>query len=434
MNLIEIYQFECSGDPQEAAEQLCQEQSTAQWKRLGVDEDFRPKHGAKIIDLVVTPANAGVQSYIVKIAHPIINFGAKIPNLLTAVAGEGAFFSPNIKTIKLIDLEFPEEYLAQFQGPQFGIAGIRDLLNIHDRPIFLGVVKPNIGLSPADFAELAYQSWLGGLDAPKDDEMLADVEYSPFSERMEILGKLRKKAEAETGEKKMFIANITDEVDCLQELHDVAVKNGINAVMLNAWCVGLSAARCLRKKSRVPLVSHFDFVAAFSRVPNFGVSQLVAIKLQRLAGFDVMILPGMGVRMQTTEEELRANIQACVGPMGNIKPALPVPGGSDWAGTVPVLYKKMQGYSPSPLVGEGLRPLAEGGGEGRSPQGCSPQGWRAIDFGMVPGRGVFNHPSGPKAGAKSFRQAWEAIAQKIPIEEQKRKCPELAAAYQKFQV
>lgn len=406
-HIIETYQFECLGDPQEAAEYLCQEQSTAQWRRPGVEEDFRPRHGAKILDLVVTPAEsanvipakAGISSLChVRIAHPIINFGPKLPNLLTAVAGEGAFYSPGIRMIKLLDLEFPEEYLAQFEGPQFGIQGIRELLNVHDRPIFLGVVKPNIGLAPTDFAELAYQSWLGGLDAPKDDEMLADVAYSPFAERTKILGKLRKKAEAETGEKKMFIANITDEVDQLQILHDVAVKNGINAVMLSGWCVGLSAARCLRKKAKVPLVCHFDFVAAFSRIPNFGISQALATKLQRIAGFDFILFPGVGARMQTTEEELQANVWACVEPLCNIKPALPVPGGSDWAGTVPILYERL----------------------------------KTIDFGMAPGRGVFNHPSGPKAGAKSMRQAWEAIAKRIPLATQKSRCPELTEAYRFF--
>ncbi len=36
-----VYRFECMGDPWTAAAHLCQEQSTAQWKRVGVDEDLR---------------------------------------------------------------------------------------------------------------------------------------------------------------------------------------------------------------------------------------------------------------------------------------------------------------------------------------------------------------------------------------------------------
>ena len=53
---------------------------------------------------------------------------------------------------------------------------IRKILGVNDRPVFMGVVKPNIGLPPADFAKLAYESWLGGLDIAKDDEMQADTD------------------------------------------------------------------------------------------------------------------------------------------------------------------------------------------------------------------------------------------------------------------
>ena len=43
------YCFESVIDPEEAAAHLCQEQSTAQWQRVGVDEDLRDRFGAKVI-------------------------------------------------------------------------------------------------------------------------------------------------------------------------------------------------------------------------------------------------------------------------------------------------------------------------------------------------------------------------------------------------
>ena len=373
--ILATYRFESEIDPEKAAEHLAMEQSTAQWKRPGVDEDFRPQHGAKIADLKILEKTAGRFVCDVQIAHPHINFGPKIPNLLTALCGEGAFYSPGITTIKLCDIDFPENYLREFEGPQFGIIGLRDFLGIYERPFFFGVVKPNVGLPPKDFAELAYQSWLGGLDAPKDDEMLADTGYSPLAERMRLVGALRKKAEKETGEKKMFVANITDEADRLVSLYNVATENGANCVMLNSWALGLSACRMVRKLSKVPMLAHFDFIAAFTRVPNFGMSTALATKLQRLAGFDVILFPGFGARMRTTEEEVLANVRACLDPMGRIKPALPVPGGSDVPENLARLYATL----------------------------------KTVDFGVVPGRAVFNHPQGPKAGAVAFREAWEKI-------------------------
>jgi ribulose-bisphosphate carboxylase large chain len=54
------------------------------------------------------------------------------------------------------------------------------------------------------------------------------------------------------------------------------------------------------------------------------------------------------------------------------------------------------------------------------------------DFGFVPGRGVFSHPLGPRGGAASLRQAWEAIAAGIPLNAHAAQHPELAAAIEAF--
>ncbi len=404
------YYFECIGDPEASAAHLCSEQSTAQWKRVDVDEDFRTEFGAKVIDLKIHkklddisyPVQHNSEGDIfachAKIAYPHKNFGPKIPNLMSAVCGEGTFFTPGIPVIKLLNIHFPESYLAAFDGPKFGISGIREMLNVYDRPIFFGVIKPNIGLSPEPFAEIGYQGWLGGLDIAKDDEMLADASWSSVKRRSELLGAARKKAEVKTGTSKIYLANITDEVDRLVELHDIAVENGANALLLNTMPIGLSAIRMLRKHNKVPIIAHFPFIAAFSRLEKYGVHSKVITKLQRLVGYDAVIMPGFGPRMMTTEEEVKANVEACLEDMGHIKPVLPVPGGSDWAGTLKRVYEK---------VG-------------------------SVDFGFVPGRGVFGHPMGPAAGAKSINQAWEAISKKIPLEEYASTNPELKSAIETF--
>ncbi len=344
--LVFDYRFETAIEPEEAAAHLCQEQSTAQWKRVGVEEDLRERFGAKVIDLQVerrqeapslpsaTAREGAVDVCRVKIAHPHGNFGPKLPNILTAACGEGAFFSPGISAIKLLDVGFPDAFLENFQGPQFGVAGLRRMLHVYDRPLFFGVIKPNIGLPPEPFAELAYQAWLGGLDIAKDDEMLCDVDWSPLRKRARLLGAARLKSEQETGEKKIYLANITDEVDRLIELHDIAVEAGANAVMVNGMTTGLSAVRMLRKHTRVPLVGHFDFIAPFTQIPFYGVHSKLITKLQRLGGFDAIIMPGFGDRMKTPDNEVLENVRECFKPMGHIKDTLPVPAGSQWAGSI----------------------------------------------------------------------------------------------------
>jgi len=101
----------------------------------------------------------------------------------------------------------------------------------------------------------------------------------------------------------------------------------------------------------------------------------------------------VGSRMMTPEEEVKDNISECLQEFGHIRRSLPVPGGSDSALTLETVYRK---------VG-------------------------SVDFGFVPGRGIFGHPLGPKAGATSIRQAWEAIAQGTSLEAYAVGRPELQA-------
>jgi ribulose-bisphosphate carboxylase large chain len=394
------YLFETDQDPRLAAAALCSEQSTAQWKRPGREEDFRPRFGAKVVELKKVPSPLSLvlglgtkdqgpatkDYYEVIIAHPHRNFGPRIPNLLSAAAGEGPFYCPGIQTIKWLDLDLPVGFLQSFDGPQFGLKGLREQLKVFERPFWIGVVKPNIGLAPKEFAEIAYQSWLGGLDIAKDDEMLGDMDWSPLSERAAAAAG-EAKAEEETGHSKMYLASITDEVDQLSRLHDQALKGGANAVMVNGIFTGFSALRVLRRHSQLPIMSHFTGTAAFSRHPDFGISSLVATKIQRLAGADMIGLAGFGERMKCPDQEVLDNIRACIEPWGPIAPALPIPGGSDWAGTLPKVYGK---------IGH-------------------------VDFGFISGRGIFGHPQGPEAGAKSLHEAWEATQKNIPLSDYAKK-------------
>lgn len=364
-----VYDFTPTIDPRKAAAELCAEQSTAMWRRTHVHEDWREVYGAKVIEL----APQGDDRWRLVIAHPHRNFGARLPNLLVAAAGEGTFYAPGIASIKLIDIQFSDSYLAHFAGPQFGIAGVRELLDAYDRPLFVGVVKPNLGLSPTDFAQLAYEGWCGGLDMCKDDEMQADVEWSPLVERVRAVTAARRRAESETGTRKAFIANITDEVDRMPQLCREVTAAGASMVMINPMWAGISALRMLRAVSEVPLMGHFAGIAAVSRPPHFGVSSAVLTTLMRIAGADLIGIAGFGERMQTTPDEVLANIAACLKPLGPIVPALPVPGGSTTAASMGEMAQRI-GHT---------------------------------DFAFIAGRGIFAHPEGPRAGAQTLREAWK---------------------------
>ena len=56
----------------------------------------------------------------------------------------------------------------------------------------------------------------------------------------------------------------------------------------------------------------------------------------------------------------------------------------------------------------------------------------SIDFGIVPGPGVFEHPVGPRAGATTLLQGWEAFQKKVTLEEYSQNHPELKSAIASF--
>jgi ribulose-bisphosphate carboxylase large chain len=174
-------------------------------------------------------------------------------------------------------------------------------------------------------------------------------------------------------------------------------------LMMNAMCTGLSAARMVRKHTEVPLVAHFDCVAPFTKSPYYGLHSRVITKLQRLAGFDAIIFAGMGARMKNYRNAVVDDVKACRDSLCltpadqtecSVKPALPVPAGSQWAGSLEPLFRDIG----------------------------------STDFAIVPGRAVFGHPGGPKAGAVSLHQGWESIKAGVSLEEYAREHQELAAA------
>lgn len=408
--LICDYFFETTAEPKISAASICQEMSTAQWKRPNVAEDLRKDFAAKVVHLEVLkhsdkPLYAfpwSQQSQTVQckmtIAYPHIHFADSIPNMLSALAGEGAFYAPKISCLRLLDIRFPEIWLHSFKGPQFGLAGLRELAQVFDRPFFIGVVKPNLGLSPKDFAQIAGEAWSGGLDIAKDDEMLVSPVYSPLKQRIQACAQTATQIKNKTGKPCLMLANISDEIDRLPERYHEAKSAGAHAVMLNPFFTGFSSVRSVREKSDLPIMGHFTGMALYDRIPHFGIEGKVLVKLQRILGCDMIGLPGFGSRMHNTERTVLENIKACLMPLGKIKPSLPIPGGSDWAGTLPSLYENI-GHT---------------------------------DFGFISGRGVFGHPDGPESGAKSLVEAWDCIQKSLSLADGAKTRPALAKALEAF--
>jgi len=416
--VIATYYLETPMDVNEAAEALAAEQSTGTWQRVSYESDeLREKYAAKVLDVKILdkevtepslPSAIKMEEFagpkgdvkysaaILKIAFPHIDFGAKLPNLFTAVAGN-VFEMAAFTAIKLIDLEFSDSYVKEFTGPRYGIKGTRDIVGVYDRPLVGAIIKPCVGLSPDDLAQLAYEGAKGGLDFIKDDELIADTDYSTLKERSAKVMAALKRAEEETGEKTMYAFNLTDRVDKIKDLHDIVVENGANCVMINVATAGLSAMRVLAEYSKVPIHCHRDFAPAWSRSQYVGISAQLLTKIFRLGGADQIHVGAIAGKLYEDDDDVLDSIKECTSDW-TIEKALPVSSGGQWAGKTPINYKK---------IGN-------------------------ADFLHLSGGGIYAHPDGAEAGARSVRQAWEATLKDIRLEDYASEKPELASAIKHF--
>ena len=96
---------------------------------------------------------------VIKISYPLNLFEKNsVPEILSSIGGN-IFGMKSIKGLLWKDVTFPEKMLKSFKGPRFGIPGVRKRLGIKSRPLVGTIVKPKVGLTSSQHAEVAYKSW-----------------------------------------------------------------------------------------------------------------------------------------------------------------------------------------------------------------------------------------------------------------------------------
>ena len=161
---------------------------------------------------------------IVRIAYPEKLFEKNnMSGILSSIAGN-IFGMKEAEKLKLQDITFPESIVKSFPGPKYGIKGVRKITKVKNRPLIGTIVKPKVGLTEKQHAKVAYESWAGGLDVVKDDENLTSMEFNNFYKRIKLTLKARNKAEKETGEKKIYLPNITAEYEEMKKRAEYVKK------------------------------------------------------------------------------------------------------------------------------------------------------------------------------------------------------------------
>jgi ribulose-bisphosphate carboxylase large chain len=384
----------------QAAEHIAAESSIGTWVEVKTMKPRIRELGAKVFD---------IKGNCIKIAYPLDLFeSGNMPQILSSIAGN-IFGMKVVNNLRLEDIHWPYEIIKSFKGPLFGIQGIRKLLKIPKRPLCGTIIKPKIGLNEEEHAEVAYEAWIGGIDIVKDDENLSNQKFNNFAKRVIETLKMRDKAEKETGEKKIYMPNITAESDAMLERANFVKEAGGEYVMVDIITSGWSALQTLRNANedlKLVLHAHRAGHGAFTRKKH-GISMIVISDVARLIGVDqihigtvIGKMEGSKEEVLTIEEEIEKNIikehgHVLAEDWYHIKPVFAVCSGGLHAGMIPKLVK---------LLGN--------------------------DIVIQAGGGV--HSLGTKIGAKSIRQAIDATMEGISLRDYASKHKELKIALNKW--
>ena len=311
----------------------------------------------------------------IRIAYPSGLFEpGNIPNILSSIAGN-VFGLGELANLRLNDIHISKKVLGDLKGPQYGIAGIRQLLKIKKRPLVGTIVKPKLGLTTQDHAQVAYDAWAGGCDVVKDDENLSNQVFNQFEDRVIQTLQLRDKAEQETGEKKVYLINVTAETQEMIRRAEFVKDHGGEYIMVDILTVGYSALQTLTNLN-LGLVFHAHRAghAAFTRSTKHGINMRVIAKLSRAIGMDQLHVGTAVGKMSENREEVRANIDALTSDWGTYKKTLPVASGGLYPGVVDAIIE---------IFGN--------------------------DVVIQAGGGIHGHPKGTQTGATALRQAVDAV-------------------------
>ena len=241
----------------------------------------------------------GDGSYLVRIAYPVELFEeGNMPAFLASVAGN-IFGMKRVEGLRVEDIYMPYAFLKHFKGPSKGVSGVREIFKVYDRPIVGTVPKPKVGYSPEEVEKLAYEILVGGMDYVKDDENIASPSFCRFEARAKAIMRAIDRAEKETGERKVWLANITADVREMKRRLELVADYGNPYVMVDVVVVGwaaLSYVRDLAEEHGLAIHAHRAMHAAFTRNPRHGISMFVLAKLLRIIGVDQLHVgtPGAG--------------------------------------------------------------------------------------------------------------------------------------------
>nr|VDD89095.1 RuBisCO long chain, Form III-c [uncultured bacterium] len=403
-DIIAVFYGESKLSLSELAIKVAEESSIGTWTKITT---LSPKTFEKLAGRIFY---VNSKTGVFKIAYPLALFEPKnIPQLLSSIGGN-VFSMKAVENLRLEDIEFPQKYINGFPGPKWGIAGIRKMLGVYNRPLVGCIMKPKVGLNSEQNAKLAAEVFTNGVDIIKDDENLTDLSFNRFEDRVIKVLKFKKQVEKQTKEKKVYVFNVTAPVEIMLKRAEFVKKMGGHCVMIDIVSAGWAAVQSLRNRNLGLIIhGHRAGHSTFTKNKKHGISMLVLANLARLAGIDQLHTGTVVGKMEGSEKEV-------LGINELLK--------EDWEGFNKLRENWSGLKSVFPIASGGLHP-------GLTSKLVKILGQDVIiNF----GGGIHGHPQGSAAGARAARQAVEATIKKIPLKVYAQKHQELKQALDYWKV
>lgn len=408
--IVAKYFIETPYDAETAANVLAGEQSSGTFVAVpGETEALKQRFAARVekiepLETVDTPAIPGASSATgkynranVEVSWSIENFGYNLPVMVSTLQGN-LYEITQFTGLKLMDLEVPASFADHYYGPRFGIEGCRKLTNVYERPLIGTIIKPSIGLSPEQTADLVKILAETGIDFIKDDELLSSSVNSPFNDRVDAVMKVINDHADKTGKKVMYAFNISDEIDAMMNNYDKIVSCGGTCAMISLNSVGLSGAKKICDRGELAIHGHRNGWGMLNRHPLLGIEFPAYQKLWRLAGVDQIHVNGIQNKFWESDDSVVKSIEACLTPILRGYPVLPVVSSGQWGGQAFETYRRT----------------------------------KTVDLLYMAGGGIMAHPGGPAAGVLALQQAWKAAVDGLSLEDAVKAYPEFSQAVKKF--
>ncbi|HRY24469.1 MAG: ribulose 1,5-bisphosphate carboxylase [Geminicoccaceae bacterium] len=405
------YRLETAGDPEATAAKIASDQSTGTFTELpGETAAVRARCAARVVGLtplepLATPSIPDVggrgpyKRADAVIAYPLEAIGTDVAALMTIAIG-GVYATKGLTGIRVMDIDLPDAWRCH-PGPQFGIAGSRRLTGVESGPIIASIIKPSLGLLPEETAEVVRTLCEAGVDFIKDDEKLMSPGYSPLEARVAAIMPVILDHEQKTGRKVMYAFGISSaDPDLMLRNHDLVLDAGGNAAVVNINSIGHGGMTFLRRRSALCLHAHRNGWDILTRHPGLGMEFRPYQKIWRLLGIDQLQINGIRAKYWEPDESFVRSFHDCMTPIfSEADRPLPVVCSGQWGGQAVETFERTG---------------------------------RTLDLMYLGGGGIHGHPMGPAAGVAATRQAWDAAAAGISLEQQAQAHPELAAAIARF--